>query len=282
MNIKLVASDLDGTIIDKNNKICDDNFLAIKKIHEKNIIFTVCTGKSYSVSKAICKKLNADFGIFGNGAQIIDLKNSNELARTTLKYQDINFCINLAKQNNLHLHLYTEDAIVSEELKYMDLRNFVLKNENSNDLKFIIVNSIQDFLLKENPSVFSIVVTSENSLLKIKENISNNTNVTIDLINKKGEYKDFIIDKEYEYLYIVPPKVNKNEGLIFLSKYLKIPQNNIISIGDNVNDLEMIKYAGIGIAVSDAYDELKQIANYITRKSTSDGAFSEAINKYII
>lgn len=57
MNIKLIASDLDGTIIDRNNNISPKNFEAINSIHEKNIEFAVCTGKSYSVSKSSVKSL---------------------------------------------------------------------------------------------------------------------------------------------------------------------------------------------------------------------------------
>lgn len=52
--------------------------------------------------------------------------------------------------------------------------------------------------------------------------------------------------------------------------------------GDNINDLEMVKNAGVGVAVLESYDELKQVADYITTLSTSNGAFSEAIEKYII
>ena len=58
MSIKLVASDLDGTIIDRNNNIAPQNFEAIKKVLKKNIPFVVCTGKSYSVSKKICDQFH--------------------------------------------------------------------------------------------------------------------------------------------------------------------------------------------------------------------------------
>ena len=84
MNIKLVASDLDGTIIDRDNKIAHKNFEAISKIHNMNIPFAVCTGKSYSVSKKICEQFNVTYGIFGNGTQIIDLRTGKELLRNIL------------------------------------------------------------------------------------------------------------------------------------------------------------------------------------------------------
>lgn len=281
MEIKLVASDLDGTIIDKNNSIAPENFSTINKLHEKNIFFVVCTGKSYSVSKTVCKNLKADFGIFGNGTQIINLKNKKELSRKTLDKSEIDYCIKIARQQNLHIHFYTEDAIITEELKYMDLRNYILKNDNSSELKFFIVPTIEEFIKKENPAIFSIVLTSDESISEIQNEIHKNLSVTTNLIRKKGEYKDFIINKEYEFLNIAPDNINKNIGLTYLAKLLKIPSTQILAIGDNVNDIEMIKNAKIGVAVADAYDELKNVADYITKKPVSEGAFSEAILKYV-
>lgn len=281
MEIKLVASDLDGTIIDRNNHIAEENFLAIDKLHENNITFVVCTGKSYSVSRTICKKLKADFGIFGNGAQIVNLKERKELARKVLKKQEIDYCIKLARKYNLHIHFYTEDAIVTEELKYMDLRNYILKDTNSADLKFFIVPTIEEFLEKEHPAIFSLVITSENSMLDFEKEVHKNISVSTNLISKKGEYKDIIINKEYEYLNIAPDRIDKNQGLNYLSKILDIPHENMLAIGDNVNDLDMVRHSGIGIAVADAYDEIKKIADYITKNQVSTGAFAEAINEYI-
>ena len=281
MEIKLVASDLDGTIIDRNNNITPENFDAIDKLHKNGIVFVVCTGKSYSVSKTVCQKLKADFGIFVNGAQIINLKERKELARKVLKPEEIYYCIELARKQNLHIHFYTEDAIVTEELKYMDLRNYVLKDDNSADLKFFIVPTIEQFIEKEHPAIFSLVITSEHSMADFENEVHKNIAVSTNLISKKGQYKDFIINKEYEYLNIAPNKIDKNQGLKYLSKLLNIPHQNMLAIGDNINDLEMVKNSGIGIAVSDAYTEIKDLADYITNSTVSTGAFSEAINQYI-
>ncbi len=97
MSIKLVASDLDGTIIDKNNEINEKNFEAIKRLHNQNVKFAICTGKSYSVSKKVCEQFNASFGIFGNGTQIINLQTGEEISRNTLSYEDLLFVCTIAK-----------------------------------------------------------------------------------------------------------------------------------------------------------------------------------------
>lgn len=281
MNIKLVASDLDGTIIDRNNFIANENFKAIDKLNSKNIDFVVCTGKSYSVSKSICNDFKAKYGIFGNGAQIIDLQTGEELNRKILKPKQISYCVKLAKRNNLHIHFYTEDAIVTENLKYMDLRNYILKDINKTELKFLIVPDIEKYIAENNPDIFSFVISSDDSLENLEKEINKHLTVSTSLISKKGIYKDNIINKEYEYLNIAPNNINKNQALSFLSSYLQIPQADMLAIGDNVNDLEMVKHSGIGIAVGDAYTELKNVAQYVTQKNVTDGAFAEAINKFI-
>ena len=77
--IKLVASDLDGTIVSDNEYIHKSNFEAISMMNTKAVNFAICTGKSYSVSKDLCNKCNADYGIFNNGSQIYDLTTGEKL-----------------------------------------------------------------------------------------------------------------------------------------------------------------------------------------------------------
>lgn len=283
MSIKLVASDLDGTIIDRDNHISQKNFEAVSKIHNMNIPFAVCTGKSYSVSRKICEQFGATFGVFGNGTQIIDLRTGKELLRNILSQEDLLFIITLAKRYDFHIHLYTDNEIISEELKYMDLRNFLLKNDNSTEgLKFNIVKDILRYVEINKLEVFSAVITTEsNSLADFQQLLTINKNIVNTYINKRGKYRDKIINKDYEYINVSPIHINKNEALNFLGKHLNINKSEIMAIGDNVNDLEMVKESGIGIAVHDAYDELKKVATYITNASVTDGAFAEAIYKYI-
>ncbi len=283
MDIKLIASDLDGTIIDRNNFISQKNFEAVSKIHKMNIPFAICTGKSYSVSKKVCEQFNANYGVFGNGTQIIDLKTGKELLRNVLKKEDLLFVATLAKRYNYHIHLYTDNEIITEELKYMDLRNFLLKNENSTEgLKFNIVKDILNHIENNNLDVFSAVITTENNSLEdFQRLLTINDNIVNTFINKRGKYKDRIINKNYEYVNISPTHINKNEALNFLGKHLNIQKNEMMAIGDNVNDLEMVKESGIGVAVSEAYDELKKVAKYVTKSTVTEGAFAEAINKYI-
>ena len=77
--IKLLASDLDGTIIDNNNQVSNKDLNVINKLNNTTVNFAVCTGKTYSMIKNICSKLRPTYGIFGNGTQIVNLKTGEEI-----------------------------------------------------------------------------------------------------------------------------------------------------------------------------------------------------------
>ena len=165
----------------------------------------------------------------------------------------------------------------------MDLRNYILKSQNSNSsLNFVIIPNIIDYIESNNLEIFSIVVSTEKTTLKSFKNIlSINNDIVCTYINKRGQYKDLIINKSYEYLNISPNNINKNEALKYLSNFLNIKSQEIMAIGDNINDLEMVKNSGIGVAVLEAYDDLKNVAKFVTTTSVSNGAFAEAVEKFV-
>lgn len=281
--IKLVASDLDGTIIDKNNFIYEHNFEAINDLNKNNMNFVVCTGKTYPITKSICSKLNASYGIFGNGNQIIDLKSGKEIYKNLLSNSEILTCINIAKEQNLHIHIYTDEEVISEELLYLDLRNYKLQTSTKPEhcMEFKIVDDIKKYVSTHNLKVCKLVITSSSSTEKVRNKILENLDVSATTIRKFGSYKDCIINKEYEYLDITPKGVNKSTALKILGDYLNIQPSEMLTVGDNLNDLDMVKNAGVGVAVANAYDELKQVANYTTSNPVEKGGFAEAIYKFI-
>lgn len=276
--IRLIASDLDGTILKYDHTIPEDNLKAIDNLQKNNIPFVVCTGKTYSVSKDICKNLHASYGIFGNGNQIINLETGEEIERRILSLDEIKTCFSVIQKYNLHVHAYTENSIITQKLMYMDLRSSILF---PNTIKFEIVDSVLDYIKKENPIILKLVISSSSNLTKIKEELEKVTNLSIMHINKTGIYKDTIINKEYEYLDISPFEVSKGSALNKLKTYLNLEKEDVLSIGDNINDITMFESSGIGVAVNNAYDEVKKVAHFTTLNSAENGAFAEAVYKFL-
>lgn len=234
--------------------------------------------------KNFCKELPVKYGIFGNGNQIINLQTSEEIFRKTIDYSDIEYCLSLARKNKLHVHIYTENEIITPRLLYMDLRNFMLKDNPlyHSNLNFKMISNVEEYILKEKPDVFKLVISDDSSdMSALEEQIKNRSGVTVYRIKKYDKYKDKVINKEYEYLDITPNGTSKNEALNILANYLKISKSEVMAIGDNLNDIDMIKNSGIGVAVSNAYEEVKKVATYTTNNNVDNSGFAEAVYKYI-
>ncbi len=276
--IQLLASDLDGTIV-YNHEITTEDLEAVKQLKQTDVKFVVCTGKTYAMTKDVCNILEPAYGIFGNGTQVINLQTGEEIIRNSITNTQVIDCLEIAKKHNLHVHIYIDNKIISQEsLKYMAYRNYVLYKDQ---VQFEIVDSMKNYIKKQNPNILKFILSGEKDLRKVKNEIEAKEDVTAIQIKKYGEYRDKIVDREYEYLDIVPKDVTKYQALKQLSLYLKIPFANIMAIGDNINDIEMIKYAGIGVAIGGSYEEVQKVASYVTRNTAKTGGFSEAVSKFI-
>lgn len=276
--IKLVSSDIDSTLIDNVHPICERNIQAISYLKEKHVTFALCTGKSYAISKDFCKKIGADFGIFGNGSHCVDLTTNKDIFKRTLSINSLIKCLELAKEYGMHVHANTDTGIISEKLEYLDLRNSLLF---SGKIEIKEVSDIYNTLVTGNAQILQLVLSSVEDLSEFKSKLQQVEGISITHIRKKGKYRDNIIDKDYEYLDISTSNVSKGNSVNALSNYLGIPQKQILAIGDNINDISMFNVANIGVAVNNSYDEVKAAADFVTENSAGDGGFAEAIYKFI-
>lgn len=175
--------------------------------------------------------------------------------------------------------MYTQKVgIITSKPQYMDLRNFILF---SNKIKIDVVDSVLNTIKKKKENLFKLIISSPFHLDKVKNELQKFTSLSIVHITKTGIYKDNIIDKEYEYLDISPKGVSKGNALQFLCKYLGLNKQNILSIGDNLNDINMFQVSSISAAVNNAPEEVKKASNYITFNSAENGAFAEAVYKFV-
>lgn len=216
---------------------------------------------------------------FGNGTQIVNLKTGEEIFRNVITNTQAQTCVDIADKNNLHVHIYTDNKIISQQsLKFMAYRNYQLYKE---DMDFEIVDSLKEYIKEENPCILKLVISAKKDLIDVKKEILGKEDLKIIQIKKYDEYKDTIINQEYEYLDIVPKNITKYNSLRQLSKYLKINNQDVMAIGDNINDIEMIENAGVGVAIGGSYEEVINKAGYVTENTVKTGGFAEAVYKFI-
>ena len=253
---KAVFLDLDGTLLDDSKNISQENYDAIEYITQNNGLVIICSGRSISSTKKIWEQTKAsNYIIYSNGAGIYDSKTNETIFTASI---DENICLALydyAIKNNICIRFDTPYGRYITDMKYSTSTD-ILFDEDIN--KFLDENKILQI----------------SYMSKTKENIE----TSIDFIKKS--FNNIKVETYYNDIYgeintyvinIVNPNTSKGNAISGLCKFLKIDINDVIAIGDDLNDISMIKMAGLGVAMENANPEVKAIAKEITNSNNNNG-----------
>jgi Cof subfamily protein (haloacid dehalogenase superfamily) len=270
---RLLAVDLDGTLLNSVKKISEENKKAIRRVIEKGVKVVICSGRVYKGARVFARDLNLDGLLIScNGAVIKDLRTDELLYSNLLRKEDCYKVIDCCRKENTYFHAYIGNDMFTEYPQCPSDTYWMGNNElpEKDRVKINIIDDFKRIVSESQTPVTKIVVISKNPelLLKLRNKVCRIS--TIDVMSSQ--------DDNFE---IVNKGVNKGTALKFLSEKLKIPRTEIVAIGDNENDYAMLKFAGLSIAMRNAQDSIKEIADYITMSNDENGV-AEAINKVII
>ncbi|MEI0531636.1 Cof-type HAD-IIB family hydrolase [Brachyspira pilosicoli] len=253
-NIKLIATDLDGTLLNDAAEITDYNKTILRKLIDNGIEVVIATGRPIFSMNFYYKELdNNSESIVFNGAMVVD-KKFNCIFTNPLKKDIAEKIINLYKEkyiNDTSLNIYSiQKYIVAKDnfkiqthTEKVDKKNKIVGLENFND-------SIE---------AQKIIILGENDvLLDVKKNIDKLFTVHTSFSNPN-------------FLEILSENANKANALKWLCSKKGIDRKNVIAFGDNYNDAEMIEFAGIGVAMGNAEDDVKENAKYIADTNDNNG-----------
>lgn len=252
-NIKLIAADMDGTLLDGNAELSDYNAEILKALIKNGIEIIFATGRPFESVKKFKDAINNDnCSIICNGAAVADT-NGKFLYTKSMDENSSKMIIDLFNENKdgICLNIYSDGKYyISEEefyfKKYIEregIKNIIVGLEKIEVFEFVKV----------------LFLGEHEKLLTLQENI-----------NKSIQNADAVFSHP-EFLEIIPKGVNKAHALKWLCDKKKIDYKNIMVFGDNYNDLDMINLAGIGVAVQNAVDEVKNNADYIAPSNNKDG-----------
>lgn len=287
---KLVAIDIDGTLLNSYGEISSRNKAAIKKAIDKNAQVVLASGRMPKAIMAIASKINADkYIISGNGAAIYDVKNDKTIYKNYMSKEKVLEIIDICDKNSMYYSIYTNNVILAKSLNYNILfyNSENKRNPNDKKIKFNIVNDIYKYIEEYNGDDFLKITICDkdkavfNSIInKIKKvediYVLEVTHMSKKIIRHGAE--EFEIS--YFYTEISNNNVNKWTAIEKLIERLNISKDEVIAIGDNVNDKEMIENAGIGVVMGNSSPYMKEIADEIVASNNEDGV-AEAIEKYI-
>ena len=288
---KLVAIDLDGTLLNSYGMISDRNKDTIKKAMKKGTEVVIASGRPVSSVRTFAIDSGANnYIICGNGSILYDLKNEQILYDKFIDKQKVLQIIKICEENSIYYNIYTENLTIAKSLNYNVL---VYNNENQNkpdDKKtnIKIVADIYKYVEENNDiNVLKVTICDDNEIIfggiikklrQIKDidvlDVSHMARKTI----KTGTEESKV---EYFYTEITSQNVNKWNALQELANRLNINISEIMAIGDNINDKEMIQNAGLGIIMENSTPYMKEIANIMVADNNNDGV-SQALEKYVI
>lgn len=273
MKNKILFSDIDNTLLNKDNSISRKNRNAIVKMLEQGHYFVAVTGKPIVVGRRVVRNLGLTmpgcYLIAFNGALIYDCAADHILAEHTLQLEIVRDIIEEADKAGIYVQTYQRTHILTREHK-KEL-DFYLKQAR---MEYKLVPDIFSCLEKEPHKVVAISLDGQQPLVELQQNF----------MKKNPEWKKRCncFFSEDEYLEFCPKDINKGMGVKYLSEFLNIPLENTVAVGDAGNDISMIEMAGVGAAVQNADIKLKEKADYVTENDHENGAVAEVIERFII
>ncbi len=288
---KLMAIDLDGTLLNSLGEVSEETRLALKKAKEQGTEIVLASGRPISSTESLAIELGVDnFLISGNGAAVYDIKNQKILYDRFLSKEQVLNIAKMCEENSFFYNVYTEDEVIASSLNYNVLfyHKENVKKIEERRTHINVVQNIAEYIEQSGKEKFlKITVCDEsqfifNSIMKRLKAIDGIDVLEVAYMSKKkikSGTED--IDIQYYYTEITNENVNKWTAIEFLLDKLNIAKEEVITIGDNVNDKEMIEEAGLGVVMGNSNPKMKEIADKIVADNNSEGVL-EAINKYVL
>lgn len=277
--MKLLFSDLDGTLLTDEKRILDIDRNAIDELLLQGHKLVLCTGRPLVSAKRLAHEYGFDkpgfFLVSFNGGLIYDFSQNKSILTRTIPVEYAKFIMDSAHKMHMHAHTYALDKVVSE-YETEQLKTYC----KTMQMDYVIVNDIRKYFA--NKSLLNIVIKPPIKVNVITPLDNESLKIFREKMRKFTAGKLFDVFSKPEMLEFSNLESNKGSALKFMANKYGVKISDTVAVGDCENDCPMIKAAGIGIAMKNASDEAKKSAAYITKNSNNEGGIAEIIHKFIL
>lgn len=268
MKYKLLVLDLDGTLTNSKKEITRHTKETLIKAQEAGLKVVLASGRpTYGVAP-LANELELQkyegYILAYNGGEIIDWKTRELMYEKQLDSDLLPYLYRCAKENDFAIVTYENEYVLTEKPD----DEYVLKEALLNVMK---IKKVDNFLEAVKHPITKCLIVGEPSRLALLEK-----EMYEKLKDRMGVFRS-----EPYFLELVPKGINKAQSLSVLLEEIGMTKNEMIAIGDGFNDLSMIQYAGLGIAMENAQDVVKQAADFITLSNEEDGV-AYAVEKFYL
>lgn len=264
---KLIAIDMDGTLLKHDKTMSEKTKEVIEKARVKGARVVLASGRPLEGLENYLEELgltsDEDYVICYNGAIVQNVKTKQVIGRTILKGQDLIDLYALSKELGVNIHAFSKNGCVTPIMTtYSKLEG---------DINGISVHVINYDEIDPEEEIIKIMFVDEPETLQ----------KAVDQLPKEVHEKYTVVRSAPYFLEFLNKEVNKGEGVSILAEHLNVDREEVMCFGDAGNDLHMIEFAGMGVAMGNAFPEVKEVANYITKSNEEDGV-AYAIEKFVL
>lgn len=288
---KLITIDLDGTLLNKYGEVTEYTKNVIKKTTDKGVLVVLASGRISESVLMIAKEIGANkYYISGNGSVLYDMQKDEIIYENYLNKEKVLEIIELCDKNSIYYNIYTENAVLAKSLNY-NVAFYNYENTKKSSDKKTDINIVEDmysYIKNSNINKFlKITICDESKIVfsSIIKKIKNIEDIDVLEVSHMSQKKIKTGTKEVEVGYFYTEVSSKNVDKWFaIEKVMQIEnikKEEVMALGDNNNDIIMIKNAGLGVAMGHSNDEVKKVADYITENNNEDGV-AKAIEKYVL
>lgn len=259
--IKFIATDIDGTILKHNYEFTPEVKDCIKRLTEYGIKVVLVTGRMNFATHHIMEELGLETPIVSYQSGLIKHKGET-LYEKNLQSNCAKEIIKWAKKNNIHINLYLNDEL------HVEKDNIIIQRYVKQGISRYIIKSFDEVKLEKINKMVLIDFEDENKVTIWKDYL-------------QTKYPDLCIVKSTpHFCEVCHPEATKGHAVNFLKDYWGLKREEILTIGDQNNDIDLLKAGGIKVAMGNATEELKSIADYVTDTVNQNG-FVKAVEKFI-
>ena len=271
MTVKLIAIDVDGTLLDSAKNLHPGVKSAIEEADRRGVLLALCTGRSPREIRELSARLpEISYGITANGADVVDLGNGGVVFADTMGTREIRTVWKTLSGVDMMFEIFTDHQVLTD--------GRCLGNPDHYG-----VGELKELVVSTRTGIKDLVGAVESGQVREAGKINIFFPSSRERDRAKALSRDlpfYITSQEPTNLEFTKREVNKGTGLKMLAESLGIKRDSIMAIGDNNNDLPMIEYAGIGVAMENGLPEVKRAADFVTKSNEDDGV-AWAIRKLV-
>ena len=271
-NYKLIVTDMDGTVLGGDHKITEENMRALREADERGVKVVFATGRFHDSAKEHVTFLEEVMPIVSSNGAIIKHPITNEVLYCNSIDKDISLKIVETLDNlDLSYQIYTDNEILQKyktEEEKIKMQDFI-KNTFSDKTEIIFKKDLKEDIKDLNILKFNVVDFERPLLMKeARKEVEK-----IEGLEVTSSWNDNV--------EIMNAGSSKGSAVKFLCELLNIDKEEIIAFGDNYNDISMLEYVGMGVAMGNAEEDVKKIASYITDSNIESGV-AKAIDDLVL